>query len=184
MKDRPKFDPNRPPRPGVFTTPKQDFHKAPKVKKPYEAGQNTSLKSALAEALAKGDISEVKEEPAMPPPAKTEPAPISLSALKKPEVSEKSIEKSDRSADGEKMNALKDLIAKTQVVVDTVPEPEPISFQEPSVVSPESQGEIKKEEPQKINEQTQEEQTPDVPNTSNQKVKEVPEEVLRQLLDN
>ncbi|MFN4181074.1 MAG: CxxC-x17-CxxC domain-containing protein [Candidatus Paceibacteria bacterium] len=167
-KDRPKFDPSKSPRPGVFSTMKQVFHKEPKIKKPYEAGQNTSLKSALAEALAKGDISEVKEEPVKPEPAQAEPAPISLSALKKPEVSEKPVIKSDRSADGEKMNALKDLIAKTQVVADVTPEPVP---------------EIEvKEEPQKINEPIQKESEPE--NQNNQKVKEVPEEVLRQILGN
>ncbi|MFM7088177.1 MAG: type IV secretion system DNA-binding domain-containing protein [Candidatus Paceibacterota bacterium] len=183
VKDRPKFDPSRSPRPGVFNTPKQDFHKAPKVKKAYEAGQNTSLKSALAEALAKGDISEVKEEPIKTEPTKSEPAPISLSALRKPEVAEKPFEKSDRSADGEKMNALKDLIAKTQVVVDAAtPEPAPISFVESSEMLPEGEGEIKKEESEKIEEPTQEESAPEAPN--NPKVKEVPEEVLRQILDN
>jgi hypothetical protein len=154
QKDRPRFDAKKPaPRGGVINAIKHVFHKdAPK--KQYEAGQNTSLKSALASALQAGDIKEeVKVEP-------EKVAPISLSQLKP--VEKPANNPSDRSAGEDKMNALKNLIDKTQVE------------EKKEEVKPE----LPKVEPVKT------EANHETPKAEEVKPKEVPEDVLRKILDN
>ncbi|HEY4477714.1 MAG TPA: type IV secretion system DNA-binding domain-containing protein, partial [Candidatus Paceibacterota bacterium] len=62
--DRPRDTQPQPNKPGVFSNLKKIFNKDERPKKQYEAGQNTSLKSALATALQNGVIKEeVKVEP-------------------------------------------------------------------------------------------------------------------------
>ncbi len=200
---------NNAPKSGFIAGIKKTFApRDPKVKKPqYEAGQNSSLKSVLDQALKKGDITEE-----VPKEKVAEPAPISLSALKPIEKEVKQNNPADRSASGDKMDALKSLIAATQIVkeVEEVApekiveepktEPEPVEIEEPikepepvftPIIEPEPvkyeeslteepKPEIK-EEPQPEEHTSQE--TPTQPQ-NNQKVKEVPEEVLRQILGN
>ncbi|MBP6866419.1 MAG: type IV secretion system DNA-binding domain-containing protein [Candidatus Pacebacteria bacterium] len=198
---------NRPHKPGVFGNLKKIFNKDERVKKQYEAGQKTSLKSALATALQTGAITEeVKVEP-------EKVAPISLSALKP--IEKPVSNPSDRSAGEDKMNALKNLIDKTQVeptnpqpafvkdFSEAKPEPQPIKVEpvkapEPVKVEP-PKVELPKIEPKPtlVKDDTQVTETdptpipPPVPKPPeppkappvSETPKEVPEDVLRKILN-
>ncbi len=172
-KDRPKFDPKKSaPRGGVLGTIKNVFHKD-SPKKQYEAGQNTSLKSALAEALQAGAIKEeVKAEP-------EKVAPISLAQLKP--VEKAAVSPNDRSAGEDKMSALKNLIDKTQV-------PESPKVEPPKVEVKIEQTKTQEVKPEPVSTPTPEpiQSEPNVQsNTTNTaNTKEIPEEVLRKILAN
>lgn len=160
---------NKPKSNNVFGAIKNAF-----VKKPTD---NTGLKDVLNKALAENKISEKTEE------KKIEPAPISLSALKpiiKPNVNISN----DRSASTDAMNSLKSLVK--DVVIEEKPKP---VFNQPKIpeVQPEVKQEVKapQEEIKKVEEvkevKKEESKTEEIKQEENKK--EVPEDVLRKILE-
>ncbi len=178
---------------GPFNGIKNIF-KDKKPKPQYEAGKNPLLKSVLAQALANGDISEVVEVQKVEELKEEAPeiASISLSALKTSEKKEAN-NPNDRSADDERMSALKNLINSTQIaegvekVSEPAPENEPVKIAE-NIPNPEIVHktiiEGKKEEYGDDTEEIKTVQEQSVLEPNSQKIKEVPEEVLRQILGN
>lgn len=156
---------NKPKNHNVFGAIKNAF-----VKK---TADNAGLKDILNKALAENKISEKVEE------KKIEPTPISLNALK-PVVKPNINNQNDRSASTDAMNSLKNLVK--DVVIEEKPKqvftppkaPETQTEINEEIKAPQEEiktvEEVKKEEP-KIEEKKQENK------------KEVPEDVLRKILE-
>lgn len=164
---------------GVFTKIKNTFvpQKKDKVKEVFinsnnkdqvkeRPKENLALREILNKTLSENKVFDNKKEPEVKLEEKPTPEPISLDALRsKPEVNKITPTK-DRSAPPEEMNKLKDLInsAKTE---DIKPEPkveEPVKVEPPKL-------EKKIEQPSQPQPQTK-------PN-----IKEVPEDVLKKILE-
>lgn len=180
--DRSRDYQNKPKNQNVFGAIKNVFAPARNHSAPSGAGKkptnNIGLKDILNKALAENTISE-KVEPTYKSAGgeekKVEPAPISLSALK-PVIKPNINNVTDRSASTDAMNSLKSLVKDVEVksepvkIVEEVKKVEPTHNAIHSVAGGEVK-EVKKEEP-KI-EQTKQEETK----------KEVPEDVLRKILE-
>ncbi len=152
---------------------------------------NSGLKDILNKALAENAISE-KVAPTYKSAGgeekKVEPAPISLSALKpviKPNISTPT----DRSASTDAMNSLKSLVK--DVVIEEKPKP---VFTPPKV--PETQPEVKQEtksesfkvveevKKEEVKQQEPKKEEPKIEQTKQEEAKkEVPEDVLRKILE-
>jgi len=137
---------------------------------------NTALRDILNKTLSENKIlstpqpqvgvdSKLIEKPV--------PEPISLNELKTPKPSSVSPLK-DKSASNQDMNQLKDLISKTEghAFIPKIPEPEPIKETEPTS--------IKQEIPK---EPVAQPVTPQPSVSASGKVREVPENVLRKILE-
>jgi CxxC-x17-CxxC domain-containing protein len=183
--------PNRPQsytKPGVIGTIKNVF-----VKKPTD---NRGLKDILNKALEEKAISEVSQAKTTPPtePRKSEPAPISLSDLKReqPKVGVPT----DRSADGNTMNSLKDLLSKIHIEekpVEKPTAPQAREMQKEQIKPEPPKFEMPKPQPLPIKEPVIKEASPlaqpafstSTPITTPTPVpqqREVPEDVLRKIL--
>ncbi len=136
---------------------------------------NSALRDILNKTLSENKVFEVKkEEPKMEEIKKETPPPISLSDLKVQKPANISNLK-DRGASVEDMSKLKNLISETKI-----PIPEPTK--ETPVFVPEPIKEIPKEEPKE--EIKKEEKSVPIPSVSpSGKVREVPEDVLRKILE-
>lgn len=183
---------NNPAKPGVMGAIKNIFHKNPndKPRTVHVPGANLGLKDALSKALSENKITEVpagkvfEKDVAEKQPA---PTPISLSELKReqPKVGLPT----DRSANADMMNSLKNLVKDAEV---KVAEPIPKVTPPPIVEKPKTETII---EPPKVEIKTEAPiQTPPPapqpdPNYFSQikeetsKVKEIPEDVLHKILN-
>jgi CxxC-x17-CxxC domain-containing protein len=130
---------------------------------PVNKKENIGLKEIISKTLS-GDIA-----PIVP----STPAPISLNALKE-KVKEVPVQSKDRAASKDDMNKLKDLIMeKTPASVAPAPVSQPLPTQ---VGTPTQVGAKPPAQPQPIT-------PPAVPSPKNLPIKEVPEEVLRKILE-
>ncbi|MCX6757945.1 MAG: type IV secretion system DNA-binding domain-containing protein [Candidatus Nomurabacteria bacterium] len=150
--------PTPPVKPIISTTPIESQKPQTVVEKPKE---NTALKDLLNKALAPKPITPVVPpiQPVVPEIKKVEPEPISLASLKNPTIATPISQNKDRSASAENMNKLKEFVAKIA---------EPLKAEE-----------IKKEEQIP----TQPPVTPAPTPTIQKTTKEVPEDVLRKILE-
>jgi len=155
-------------KPGIFSAIKKVFNKNTPVKHIRSGEENIALRNILNKTLSENKVLENKKEEVkdIEEVKKETPAPISLNELgsSRPVTVSKL---KDRSASSEKMNSLKNLISE-KVKQKTEVEIEP---------------EIKKEETSEIKKisQAKEEEKMDI--SSKKKAPEVPEDVLRKILE-
>lgn len=203
------MNPNTPHKPSVLGTIKNVFHKKPtedRQKGSGVAGGNTALKDILNKALAEKEITEVSkisDRSKDPVDEKPEPVSISLSDLKPvktPGVA------TDRSANSEAMDQLKNLVQNTEEIKSTprpVIAPMPViekkeetiipkqeEKKEDFIKEPEIKKEDKKEEPKEQNKEEVKSNSQDSQNKqgtpppfTKDNIQEVPEDVLRKLLE-
>lgn len=187
---------NNPAKPGVMGAIKNIFHKNPndKPRTVHVPGANLGLKDALSKALSENKITEVpagkvfEKDVAEKQPA---PTPISLSELKReqPKVGLPT----DRSANADMMNSLKNLVKDAEVkVAEPIPKvtPPPIVEQpKVEIKTPARNADSMTTAGGEIPEQTPPPAPQPDPNYFSQikeetsKVKEVPEDVLRKMLE-
>jgi len=181
--------------PGIFSAIKKVFNKNSSYQKPIQNGvnsntmpiknqfqrpkpirpangENTALKDILNKTLSENKVfspqdTSVKEEPK--PIERPTPPPISLSELKVPTSFNPSVLK-DRSASQDTMNKLKDLVSEK-----TAKEPEKIKEELPKPILEIIPELVKESEPEKIPEP--------VSTKPVSSIKEVPEDVLRKILE-
>ncbi|MEO5635047.1 MAG: CxxC-x17-CxxC domain-containing protein [Candidatus Paceibacterota bacterium] len=167
-----------PSKPGLFGSMKKVFQNNPQGNshnQHNDRGGNTELREMLNK-IKNDEIAPKKVEPVKPPT----PSPISLDALKN-KMKDANLHKDintqkDRAARPEDMNNLKNLILeKTAIPISDIPTPPPTlrPAVTPATVAPQTPIPIPTPTPQA---------TP-IPQSSNVKVNEVPEDVLRKILE-
>lgn len=192
-------------KPRVFDTIKKVFNSSPKKEDRAPRPNNLDLKNVLDKALAENKITEVSSVPNTKEHQKEDikkPTPISLNDLKPVTPTHKT--QNDRSASDDTMNMLKNAISsqiETKVTPPVQPTMQPLKEEvkpeikvEPKVELPKVESKVEPKVETKIEPKTEPAPTPTHTyqkpqiNISNQKeedkkVKEVPENVLKKVLE-
>lgn len=162
---------------GKPSVPNKNFADKPK--------ENLALKEILNKTLSEQKIIELKKEEKIIEDKKPTPAPVSLNTLHAKPISNETKPTNDRGASADRMNSLKDLLAKVESEREDnikTPEKEQKSSQIP-VPQKKIEPEIPIPQKQEIPPNNQSTITQNKPQTQKQPIREVPEDVLKKILE-